>query len=211
MAGSSMEFWFDFDNFFNPSFGETGNDVLAAYQAIRGPFGPLASWHGHRRAHTYPDGFRDDMAPNKDALMTLADMQLAIFDRHFQGDPAAEQNAFEEFGQGLNFDDRRPDGDKVHKMDQGGPGRPPTAYHAWHAFIRAIVLLGADEQRWLAMDRHLALAWAIQTEARPADDNPANPPLAPDRLQALRDAWLVLDFDQLDDAFDHDPLPPALA
>jgi hypothetical protein len=205
-----MEFWFEFDNFFNPTFGEVGDDVFAAYAAIGGPFGVKIAWRDDRDAGTYPEGFRRAMEGVKPHIMQLADQQLAIFDRHFAGDAAAEQTAFEEFGQGLNFDDRRPDGDKVHKMDQGGPDKPPQAYHAWHAFIRAVVLLGADEQRWLRMNRNLGLAWAIQNEARPTDDRPDNPPLAAERLEALRAAWLVLDAKQLDDAFDHDPLPPAL-
>lgn len=210
MAGSSMEFWFEFDNFFNPGLGEVGDDVLEAYQATGAPFGIRDRWHRHRRAGTYPDGFRDEMARARDPLMQLADQQLAIFDRHFSGDAAAEQNAFEEFGQGLNFDDRRPIGDKVHKMDTGGPDQPPRAYHAWHAFMRAVVLLGADEERWLGLNRDLGLAWAIQDEARPADDDPDNQPLADDRLQALRSSWLALGVDGLDAAFDNDPLPPAL-
>ncbi len=210
MAGSSMEFWLDFDNFFNPSFGEVGDGVLEAYRATGAPFGIRDRWREHRDAGTYPDGFRDEMAPNRDALMQLADQQLAIFDRHFSGDRAAEQNAFEEFGHGVNFDDRRPDGDKVHKMDTGGPDRPPQAYHAWHAFIRAVMLLGADEERWLGLDRNLGLAWAIQNEAKPADDDPDNKPLAEDRLDGLRSAWLPLSADDLDAAFDNDPLPPQL-
>ncbi|MEA2441115.1 MAG: hypothetical protein QOH76_2539 [Thermoleophilaceae bacterium] len=205
-----MEFWFEFDNFFNPAFGEVGDDVFAAYSAIQGPFGPKRSWRKHRDAGTYPDGFRAEMEGIKDALMQLAAQQLAIFDRHFAQDADAEQSAFEEFGQGRNFDDRRPDGDKVHKMDTGAPGAPPTGYHSWHAIIRALVLLGADEQRWLRMDRNVALAWAIQNEARPADDTEDNPPLPEERLKALRAAWLVLDADQLDTAFDNDPLPPRL-
>ena len=210
MAGTSLEFWFDFDNFFNPGFGELGDGVQDIYNVVGSPFRLRDAWHKRRREGPYPDGYRDDVMPIKNELLQLAGMQLAIFDQHFHGDAAAEQNAFEEFGQGLNFDDRRPEGDKVHKMDQGAPGRPPQAYHAWHAYIRAFVLLGEDEQRWLRMDRNLGLAWAIQTEARPEDDNPANPPLAPERLAALRHAWLALDFDGLDNAFDNDPLPPNL-
>ena len=209
MAGMSMEFWFEFDNFFNPSLGEVGDDVMAAYRAIGFAFGPVTSWRQHRAAGTYPEAFRDEMARNRAALMQLAEQQLTIFDRHFAGDAAKEQTAFEEFGQGINFDDRRPDGDKVHKMDIRGD-EPPQAYHAWHGFIRAVVLLGADEDRWLGLDRKLGLAWAIQNEAHPVEDDPDNQPLPPARLAALRDAWLGLDFDQLDDAFDHDPLPPAL-
>ena len=207
---TSMEFWFEFDNFFNPGFGEVGDDVLAAYAATGGPFAIRDSWRQHRAESTYPAGFRDEMEPKRDALMQLAGQQLAIVDRHFSGDAAAEQTAFEEFGQGLNFDDRRPVGDKVHKMDTGGPDVPPRAYHAWHAFIRAVVLLGADEQRWLGLDRKVGLAWAIQNDARPTDDRPDNPPLPPARLEALRAAWLALDADGLDTAFDNDPLPPAL-
>jgi hypothetical protein len=77
------------------------------------------------------------MEPNRDALMQLASQQLAIFDRHFAGDAAAEQTAFEDFAQGLNFNDRRPVGDKVHKMDTGGPDVPPRAYHVGHVSLVA--------------------------------------------------------------------------
>jgi hypothetical protein len=206
-----MEFWFEFDNFFNPRFGQLGEGVREAYDAIGSIPGIRDTWHEHRRAGTYPDGFRQDMQPKRDGLLQLADQQLAIFDRHFSGDDAAEQAAFEEFGQGLNFDDRRPVGQKVHKMDPSGPGQPPAFYHVWHAFIRAFVLLGADAQRWLGLDRKLALAWVIQNEAQPKNDRPDNPPLPPERLETLRKAWLGLSVEELDDAFDHDPLPPVLS
>ncbi|CAA9474491.1 MAG: hypothetical protein AVDCRST_MAG67-429 [uncultured Solirubrobacteraceae bacterium] len=205
-----MEFWFEFDNFFNSAFGEEDPEADAAIRAIGGPFAISRSWHEHRNNDTYPDGFKQDMTALQGPLMKLAEQQLAIFDRHFEGDAAAEQNAFEEFGQGLNFDDRRPVGDKVHKMDQGSPSQPPQAYHAWHAFMRAVVLLGADEERWLGLNRNLALAWGIQAEARPADDNPNNPPLPQARMEELRAAWLALDADGLDEMFDNDPLPPRL-
>src|SRR4051812_44481863 len=148
MAGSSMDFWFEFDNFFNPGFGQVKPDVFAAYDATGAPGGITDSWRDHRAKGTYPDGFRDDMTAVKSSLLQLANQQLAIFDHHFHGDKDAERTAFEEFGQGLNFDDRRPR-DKVHKMDTGGPGSPPTGYHNWHAFIRAAVIVGADEERWL--------------------------------------------------------------
>jgi len=78
-----MEFWFEFDNFFNPAFGEVGDDVLAAYAATGGPFAIRDSWRRHRAESTYPHGFREEMEPNRDALMQLAGQQLAIFDRHF--------------------------------------------------------------------------------------------------------------------------------
>lgn len=210
MAGSpgSMEFWFAFDNFFNPGFGQVTDDVLIAYQATGAPFGITESWRRHRGDGTYPGGFQQEMAENAGALLQLADQQLVILDSHFAGDAEAEQRAFEEFGQGILFDERRPVGDKIHKMDTGGPADPPTGYHNWHAFIRAAVLVGADEDRWLGLDGHVGLAWAVQTVARPVEDATDNPPLEEARLQGLRDAWLGLSADQLDDAFDQEPFPP---
>jgi hypothetical protein len=209
-VSSTMDFWFDFDNAFNPAFGQVTDAILDAYDVTEAPFGITSSWRRHRSDGTYPDGFREEMEPKRDSLLLLADEQLAILDRHFHGDAEAERSAFEEFGQGVHFDDRRPAGDKVHKMDTGGPTDPPTGYHNWHAFTRAAVLVGADADRWLTMDRNVGLAWAIQSVARPADDAPDNPPLDEARLQSLRTAWLPLDADGLDEAFDSFPFPPNL-
>lgn len=205
----AMEFWLEFDNVFNPGFGQVSDAIFDAYDATDAPFGIAAKWRQHRAAGTYPDGFHDDMAVNEDSLLLLAKSQLEIFERHFAGDAAEEQAAFEAFGQGVLFDDRRPVGDKIHKMDTGGPNDPPTGYHNWHAFIRAAVLVGADADRWLAIDRCVGLAWAIQSVARPVEDAQDNPPLDEATLQPLRDAWLALDADQLDTAFDSEPFPPA--
>lgn len=207
MAGSSMEFWFEFDNFFNPGFGQVSDEVFDAYSVTGAPFGITGSWRRHRAVGTYPDGFAAEMTPSADALLFLAEQQLVIVDRHFGGDAEAERMAFEEFGQGILFNSRRPAGDKIHKMDKSADDST-AGYHNWHAFIRAAVLVGADEARWLGVDRMVGLAWAIQTVARPVQDAPDNPPLAENRLQALREVWLGLDADQLDDAFDHDPFPP---
>ncbi len=204
----SMEFWFDFDNVFNPAFGQVSDATFDAYDATGAPFGIATKWRQHRAAGTYPDGFGDDMAKSTDSLLLLADEQLKVFGRHFAGDHAAEQSAFEEFGQGVLFDDRRPVGDKVHKMDTGGPADPPTGYHNWHAFTRAAVLVGADADRWLQIDRCVGLAWGIQSVAKPVEDATNNPPLDATKLQKLRDAWLALDVHGLDTAFDSEPFPP---
>lgn len=204
----AMEFWFEFDNVFNPSFGQVSDGVLDAYDATGAPFGIAAKWRRHRADGTYPDGFREDMDANRDALLLLADTQLEVIDRHFAGDTAAEQSAFEEFGQGVLFDDRRPVGDKIHKMDTGGPADPPSGYHNWHAFIRAAVLVGADADRWLGIDRCVGLAWGVQSVAKPVEDATDNPRLDDATLQKLRDVWLSLDADGLDTAFDSEPLPP---
>lgn len=203
----ASEFWFQFDNAFNPGFGQVSDEVFEAYGATESPDGPLQRWRHHRRGGTYPDGFRQDMERAADAHLLLAEKQLEIIDQHLGGDAGAERNAFEGFGQGVLFDDRRPPTEKVHKMDIGGPNDPPIGYHRWHACIRAAVMVGADSERWLTIDRLVGLAWAIQSEARPEEDSPDNPGLSAERLTALGEHWMGLDFDGLDTEFDSDPFP----
>ncbi len=206
----AIEFWFDLDLAYNPGFGRVSDEVLEAYSIIRGPDFPRARWREHRLRGTYPEGFQQDMMPMKDALLLLANGQIQIIDRYFAGDAEAERAAFEDFGQGVLFDDRRPPGEKIHKMDVGGPDNPPIGYHRWHAFNRAVVVVGGDEERWLTIDRNVGLAWAIQSEARPEEDSPDNPGLPEERLAALREQWTKMTFDELDAAFDHDPFPPGV-
>ena len=204
MAGPVMEFWFEFDNAFNPAFGQVADDIADAEDAV----GPVTGlWRQHRAAHTYPEKFAVAVQPVTSELLLLAQAQLAIMDRHF-GDALAQQVAFEEFGQGIHFDPRRPVTDKVHKMDRR-PDGSTVGYHWWHAFIRAAVLVGADAQRWLGLDRMVGLAWAIQTVAMPREDATDNPRLPEARLQALRQVWLPMTVEQLDSAFDSKPFPPA--
>jgi hypothetical protein len=139
----------------------------------------------------------------------LAEVQLEIMDRHFP-DPAALQQAFEEFGQGILFDEkpvanggkrRRPKGRLIHMMD--GTPDDCVGYHRWHAFIRAAVAAGADPARWLQVNQLVALAWAIYSELDPREDAPINPPLKPARMEALRRAWLTADEATLNAAFLH--------
>jgi len=91
-------------------------------------------------------------------------------------------------------------------MDSSGPANPPIGYHRWHALLRAMTLLGIDADRWNALDRLVALAWAIHAEAQPVQDA-HNPPLPEARLAALRAHWLALGPDQLDAAFSVFPFP----
>lgn len=206
----AIEFWFDFDLAYNPGFGRVSDEILEAYSIIRGPDFPRARWREHRLRGTFPDGFARDMMPMKDALLLLANDQLQIIDRHYAGDDEGLRAAFEDFGQGVLFDDRRPPGEKIHKMDVGGPDNPPIGYHRWHAFNRAVVVVGGDADRWLTIDRYVGLAWAIQSEARPEEDRPDNPGLPEERLAALREQWTKMSWDELDAAFDSDPFPPGV-
>jgi hypothetical protein len=206
MTEPVMEFWFEFDNAFNPGFGQVSDEIADAVGAV----GPVTGrWRQHRAAGTYPEGFAAAVRPLTLELLLLAESQLAIMDRHFGRDAAAEQVAFEEFGQGIHFNPRRPVTDKVHKMDRSQDGST-IGYHRWHAFIRAAVLVGADAQRWLGVDRLVGLAWAIQTVAMPREDATDNPRLPEARLRVLREAWLPMSVEQLDSAFDSRPFPPAV-
>lgn len=209
-----IAFWTEFDDQFKY---DPPADVRQAYAAVfRGNFSRLLfRWRQHRRDGTYPAAFRAELLPARNAVLLLASRQVEVFNRYFAGDETAERLALEDFGQGVLFDGRRPDGDKVHMMDTGGPQNPPIGYHRWHAFARAVVLVGADAagdalaDRWLGINRGQALAWAIQSELRPSQDKPDNPPMRPDRLRALRERWTGMDAGQLDTAFDRSPYPPA--
>lgn len=209
------EFWFDFDN--QTLFQRTDeiSDALvrayfshgltfdSVYEALRTSFA----------SQDHPAQFQSVVQVGQDGFVSMAQIQVRIMESHLDDD-AGIQSAFEDFGQGVLYDDRppRPTGRKIHMMD----GTPDTwvGFHRWHAFARAAVLLGADAARWLHVNRCIALAWAIQTEANPERDNPTNPGLPLERLRLLREAWMGLTAEELDSAFVNDrfraPAPSSL-
>ncbi|TLX86926.1 MAG: hypothetical protein E6K97_09960 [Thaumarchaeota archaeon] len=92
----------------------------------------------------------------------------------FGNDIESEQRAFEDFGQGILFDDRRPRplNNRVHMMDEGQFG-----FYMWHTFVRTAVLLDQDPQRWIHVDRHICLACAIDSIQHPRQStNDSNKP-----------------------------------
>jgi hypothetical protein len=201
----AIDFWIEFDNLFldNPS-----AEIIQAYGQLGGDIDrPRKRWTAHRRNGTYPAGFVADMQSIRDPLLVLGEKQIETIDKHFQGDREAEQRAFEDFAQGILWDGRRPQTRKLHMMDTSGPANPPIGYHRWHTFIRAIVAVGGDADRWLIVDRNVSLAWAIQSLLKPVQDTHDNPPLTSDQLKKFREKWLTLSVEQLDDAFDSFPYP----
>ena len=200
----AIDFWFQFDDYF---LFNRPPAVTRALQIIRGPDNPLNKWRQRRREGTYPASFVADMTPLAAGLQTISTEQLAVIDRHLGGDEEIERRSFEDFAQGVLFDDRRPVGIKVHMMDTSGPSNPPIGYHRWYAIGRAMVLTGVDAPRWTRILSLVALAWAIQSEAQPRQDT-HNPLMDAARLQALRDAWLPRNSDELDRSFDSYPYPP---
>lgn len=196
------DFWRDFDNqtlfqrtpevtdAMNRAYFAHGLNFDSVMDGLRSSFA----------AADHPAPFVALTQVGQQGFVDLAQIQLGIMLSHLE-DATSIQRAFEDFGQGVLFDDRpgRPAGRKIHMMD----GTPDTwvGYHRWHAFSRAAMLLGADANLWLHIDRCVALAWAIQTEANPTVDLPDNPGLPPNRMQALRDAWMFVPVEKLDWAF----------
>ena len=86
-----------------------------------------------------------------------------------------------------------------------------VGYQRWNAFARAVQLFGHRPEDWLHLNRCVGLAWAIQTEARPADDKADNPALPAARRDRLRNSWLSMTVGVLDWAFTshryHAPTP----
>lgn len=199
----AIDFWYEFDNYFQ---FKAPQEIIDAYN-IYFSIGDLRDlFRIHRSNGTYPEGFIAEVSPVRDTIIFLAEKQLDIIDRNFEDKGNSERKAFEDFGQGVLYDDRRDPPDKIHKMD-GGRNNPPIGYHRWHAFIRALVFLGGEEKRWLEIDRNLGLAWGIQSILKPLDDNPKNPELPKHRLIQLRTIWLSKSFDEIDREFDNFPYP----
>lgn len=205
----AINFWTEFDNNFHysipPEVGHAygilfldrftgGSDMDVIYN----------SWSDHRSIGDYPEGFRKAFEPLKEQISSLAGRQIDIIRRHFEDDTLLLQRAFEDFGQGILYNPNRP-ADSIHKMRD--LMEPPVGYHRWHAFIRVAVLLGANANIWLHIDRCVGLAWAIQSEAQITQNSPNNPGLENTRLEQLRSSWLQLSFDDLDTAFDSYPFP----
>jgi hypothetical protein len=200
---AAMQFWYDLDDRF---LFNRPPEIDQALAAIRGPDFIDRRFRERRFTGTYPAGFVEDVTPLRDGLEVISREQLAIVDRNLGTDFDAARRAFEDFGQGVLFDDRRPDGNKVHMMDSSGLANPPIGHHRWHSIIRAMVLLDIDAARWTDLDRLLGLAWAIHAKALPVQDT-HNPALSDEVLAVLRTRWLGRTPDEIDAAFDSRPFP----
>ena len=199
----AIDFWYEFDNYFQYNVPQ---EIIDAYNSLFSIGDLRHLFRVHRRNGTYPQGFKQEVSPVKNTIIFLAQKQLDIINKYFEAKGDSEQKAFEDFGQGVLYDNRRDPPDKIHKMD-GGRNNPPIGYHRWHAFIRALVFVGGEEKRWLEIDRNLGLGWNIQSILKPLDDNPKNPELPSHRLTQLRTIWLSKSFDELDSEFDNFPYP----
>ena len=178
-------FWYEFDNFF---LWDERQDVLKAFGNI---IDLDRICKEHKINGTYPVDFINEVRQDEDrvnGISFLSQKQLNIINKNFSNDIESEQRAFEDFGQGILFDDRnpRPLNNRVHMMDEGQFG-----FYRWHTFIRTAVLLNQDPQTCHHVDRHFGLACAIDSVQRPRQstndgNNPNNSEITPEMLDKLR-------------------------
>jgi hypothetical protein len=194
----AIKFWYQFDDFFNPRFGHISDDIRQAYNYERRL---LRLWIKNRVNNTYPQGFISAFINDTqfiEAIKVMAEHQIRIIDDNFQGDSEIELRSFEDFAQGILYDNSRMNTQKIHMMDE------KFGYHHWHVFIRAAAFI-EDSERWLQIDRNVGLAWAIQSMLRPRQDHHGENPnnlARKDLIDKLRPAWLSRSFDELDNEFD---------
>ena len=181
-------FWYEFDNFF---LWDEREDVLKSFGSI---IDLDRIWKEHKINGTYPIDFIKEVKEDEErvkGINFLAQKQLDIINNNFGNDIESEQRAFEDFGQGILFDDRspRPLSNRVHMMDEGQFG-----FYRWHTLGRTAVLLNQDPQRWLTVNRHIGLAGAIDSKQRPRQstsdgNNPNNSEISTEILDTLRSFW----------------------
>jgi hypothetical protein len=206
------EFWFQYDDkfLFNPS--QEIRDAYAAWAAALGSLDAIIQlWKDHRIAGTYPKGFIAAVRPAREPLAVVSHLELQVYDAYYgTGGWRELVPPFVDFGQGILFDPRRPDGSKVHMMNLPQGIHPPTNYHFWNAILQARIFLDVDADRWRNIARLVGLAWAVQSVAKPVTDA-HNPPLAGDTIAQLEVEWLQLPLKRLDKAFESFPYPAGIS
>ncbi|WP_157876506.1 hypothetical protein, partial [Streptomyces graminilatus] len=187
-------------------------ELVAAYRAIGKHVGGgierefRAVWQEMSKSPGYPDNYAEFMAPIEEPLRVVSGIQLDVFDSLYRPCDLRLVTAFASFGQGVLYDPRRESvHSPVHTMDSL-PGRPPVGYHTWHAYMRAMMLLGIDRHRWAAFAPLNAYAWALQSVARPTTQTPS-PPLPQRTVVELAATWLPRGARRLDEDFQSFPYP----
>jgi hypothetical protein len=209
MLGNRLanEFWYQFDEVFLFSRDaeiQAAINEIVEYTGTSGEGDLYHTWLGLVTSPGYPRTFLDFMAPVAEPLRLLSRRQLAVVDTYYRRSGGARlDQAFADFGQGVLYDPRRLDVESpVHTMD----GDPPIGYHLWYVFQRAMMLLDIDARRWRGIAPRVALAWAVQSEARPSPTT-VNPPLPARTLRRLKARWLPRSVRQLDVDFQSLPYP----
>lgn len=203
------EMWYQFDEdaFYNPA-----PEVLAAYGVLGEHVGGGNFVDGFRDAWLemsalpgYPRNYIDFAAPVKPQLALLSRLQLDSFDKFYPPSSPGFAEAFSYFGQGVLFDPRRAAIEQeVHTM------LPITNYHGWHAYLRAMMLLNIDRDRWARINPVLGFAWAVQSVAKPSV-RVVSPPLPQTTVSKLALSWLPRTSQRLDQDFRSSPYPAGIS
>jgi hypothetical protein len=206
----AKEFWYVFDQ--ELGYHRTP-ELVAANEKLGEVLGEdpevaiVEAYLAYRSAGTYPSAFRTLVAPLKDALTVISAAQLSVIERYYpHTDPAGLIKAFADFGQGVLYDPRLPEGQRSHIMN----GNPPVGFHAWHCFLRAMQLLGIDTRRWAVIDPMIGLSWEIQSIVKPQPDV-IYPPLEASVLRRVIAKWLSRSPGECDTAFETFPYPQGVS
>ncbi|MBE1533905.1 hypothetical protein [Actinomadura algeriensis] len=199
------ELWYQFDL---ATWHEASQEFKDAWAAVKTHVGTddaemamVRAWMDDMRSPDYPNAYVELLAPVREHLRVISNVQLAVFDRYYRRDRRGLASAFADFGQGVLYDPRI---DGVHSMN-GEPA--PAGYHIWHAVLRGQMFLGIDVREWAAIDRMVGLGWALQSIAKPSQTEP-NPPLPKRVVRRESRRWLRMSTAELDRAFLSQPYPP---
>lgn len=222
----ASDFFYAFDNY--TLFGiNVPPEQQAASQAMQNAFGEIFSAFGgevqfyavfrnyYKKDPTLADFKQRMMQYDSELTLTQTDTEKLLaqyLDGALPSLDDAIQQAFELFGQGTMFDERRNNAQygfwSIHGMDSTYPRNPPIGYYGWYVFIRAYSLvMGVEDGDALHLARCVTLAAAIQQLLQPkgvsgpTKTNPNNPPIDPEALAGLRAQYMNLSFTELDPLF----------
>lgn len=204
------EFWYQFDN---ATLFDQAPAVTAAFVAIQQYFADVLAphyasfvdfWITISKSAAFPGNYTALMAPLRPQLEVLSRTEATVFDAFYRPHDPRLVAAFSWFGQGVLYDPRHTP--PVHTMG----GTPPVGYHTWHAFMRAMMFLGVDPQRWAAVAPLNGFGWAVQSVAKP-NEQVLNPPLPDETVRKLASYWLRRSPQQLDTDFQSFPYPQGIS
>jgi hypothetical protein len=208
----AKEFWYIFDNRYQPPenaphYNEVMQLFFDAYLFLprpgRGSPSPNLDWIFLKLKEkikadplNYEQAFLTEVSKYGDGITALAADQVETIDE-YSDDFKEIQEAFELFGQGVLYDERR---GNVHQM-QGSFPHHMVGYSRWHGFTKAAIALGEDNDFWLNLDRSLFLAYRLQRELLPLDRKQLNPYMEEERLREYESSIMSLQPKSLDEAF----------
>lgn len=181
-----IKFWNEFDKPFNPLFGgemasmvnETGV-LIRDFNRNMNPLTGTLDIEKFTNAVT-SHNLTDEINAIANKQFEIITQNLLVDENFSDIDPL--QLAFEDFGQGVLYD-RDHDDERTWKSPSGEPRLDPEtgnpmifrihtmdsygSYKWWHVFIRALVILQADINRWFAIDKLVALSYLIFVAIKP--------------------------------------------